>query len=671
MCERQIHEVIDFVHNKVLDALEVVTREEKNKSLQIMFKELNDSVTNTFEFGKGYLAYLTSTGSKKVGVDLVDSSAFNGRSYEMGKLHRLLVRATEPVMKSYVADMKATELRIENAAKANGTYKPLTNDTSASNNNTLVSSTSPSPSPIIQEDYEISTDYDNSSSMSGVVYIIEIKDPMGYQWVIHKKFNRLEALHKDIVEAFEAESVTLDFPPPIKTLFPTPAEYEERADAIASYLLAVVNAKCRLTTAMKKVICEFLECKDLIVTRDTAIQHVENIPNYFTELKLKFNEQLLYKANGEKVSTSTSTSTSRGVETGGSSKVEKEKDKEKKEEKSSMIMDVVRTAGASMLIPRIMSIDREKEKDKNRNKNSFKNTWGIEWVHKILDTYALLQRLSTMLSWTLEINHFFVSMFGNTLAFSKLPLRQILMTMKDIISKFIALASDLFLYACRLNAEQKYQWHKNLHMTENQLNLTRHHGEKALLSISRIDTEHLDYEAQMLRLQDVAARFQPLMQRIGTNLPLIQNELQLPTHTMIHEDKRSDMSLITGSGTDGGRGGGVDNNNNNSSNNNNNSHLNVDPKNPSFSSVQRQSEKDRDRDRFIDELQPDPRVEELPPHPPHPEEKGVNMVQPTSDNPKSKSETGGDSKAMDNAHQSPSSGQPGESNEASGVCILC
>ena len=53
----------------MLDALEVVKREERNKSLQQLFKELNDNTTNAFEFGKSFLAYLLTT-TKKAGADL-------------------------------------------------------------------------------------------------------------------------------------------------------------------------------------------------------------------------------------------------------------------------------------------------------------------------------------------------------------------------------------------------------------------------------------------------------------------------------------------------------------------------------------------------------------------------------------------------------------------------
>jgi hypothetical protein len=43
----------------------VVRQEEKSKSLQQLFKELNNHTANSFEYGKTFLAYLLTT-SKKV-----------------------------------------------------------------------------------------------------------------------------------------------------------------------------------------------------------------------------------------------------------------------------------------------------------------------------------------------------------------------------------------------------------------------------------------------------------------------------------------------------------------------------------------------------------------------------------------------------------------------------
>lgn len=149
--------------------------------------------------------------------------------------------------------------------------------------------------------------------------------------------------------------------------------------------------------------------------------------------------------------------------------------------------------------------------------------------------------------WTLEINHFFVSMFGNTLTFSQLPLRDILTTQKDIMTRFLTVTTKLFDYACQLNSDQKFKWHKNMQMSENQHNLVRHHTDKAIAIINCIETDHLDYDAQLKRLMDVMARFAPLMARVDGSLMTIQSELNLPVHNTIPHLKPT---------FDGGRGGG-------------------------------------------------------------------------------------------------------------------
>jgi hypothetical protein len=158
--------------------------------------------------------------------------------------------------------------------------------------------------------------------------------------------------------------------------------------------------------------------------------------------------------------------------------------------------------------------------------------------------------MATILGWTLEINHFFVSMFGNTLAFSKLPLKELLATQKEIMMKLNETTREIFQYACDLNAQQDYKWHKNLqarlthpfllsslHLSylvgpvlqasENEWKRMKYHLERATSVITRIENEHLDYNAQMKRLEDVATRFAPLMHRLDTNLPSIQQELGL------------------------------------------------------------------------------------------------------------------------------------------------
>lgn len=61
-----------------------------------------------------------------------------------------------------------------------------------------------------------------------------------------------------------------------------------------------------------------------------------------------------------------------------------------------------------------------------------------------------------------------------------------------------------------------------------ELSRVKYHVDKAVAVISKIETEHLDYEAQLRRLQDVGQRFGPLMNRLDNSLPLIQQELNLP-----------------------------------------------------------------------------------------------------------------------------------------------
>ena len=125
---RSIHRVIDFVHEKVKNALELISREEKNKSLQSFFKELNDHTTNAFEFGKQFLAFLLHS-NKKVNGNIFSDVSFDGRTYETGKLHNLLESATSIVLESYVADMNLTHERVNKG----GDYKAV--DHSYNNNN--------------------------------------------------------------------------------------------------------------------------------------------------------------------------------------------------------------------------------------------------------------------------------------------------------------------------------------------------------------------------------------------------------------------------------------------------------------------------------------------------------------------------------------------------------
>jgi hypothetical protein len=106
--DTSIQKVIDFVHDRVKNALELISREEKNRSLQSFFKELNDHTTNAFEFGKQFLAYLMFA-TTKVNGSLTSNRIFDGRTYETGKLHGMLEAATNIVLESYVQVLKPTK----------------------------------------------------------------------------------------------------------------------------------------------------------------------------------------------------------------------------------------------------------------------------------------------------------------------------------------------------------------------------------------------------------------------------------------------------------------------------------------------------------------------------------------------------------------------------------
>lgn len=480
--EHSIQTVINYVHGSVQDALETVTREEKNKSLQTMFKELNDHTNNTFEYGKNFMAYLVA-GSKKMGVDVMSSPAFDGESFERGRLNRMLLQATDSVMKSYVTDMRETEKRIEGG--------PMERLGGAAED--------------FVPDYVVDVpEYDDSLSLSlsGALYTVDITDPKGHRWVVKKTYGDFKTLHKLLEADFASINKPLQLPEPFSSMMPSASDHEERAVGLSRYLAGALGCLAELDPLQRRALGRFVDCRDLVLPAPKNVYvNAEAVPNAFVKIKADFNQLLL----------------GRPVEAGPSAEAR---------------------AG------------KRKESGLNKDMALLKQTWGVEWVAKIFEAYALLQRMCTVLAWTLEINHFFLSMFGNTLAFSKLPLREILLTQKDIISNFVGYCTDLFQYACALNADSQYKWHKNLHAAENQLKMLRHHGDKSVAIIVSIETEHLDLRLQMRRMLDVASRFQPLMSRVGRSLPGIQQELGLPLRAALPEQMDHWMpAAISGMGS--------------------------------------------------------------------------------------------------------------------------
>lgn len=528
---RSIHKVIDFIHDKVKNALELISREEKNKSLQSFFKELNDHSTNAFEFGKQFLAYLLYP-TKKIGGNILANTVFDGRSYETGKLHNLLESATNIVLESYVADMNLTQERTAAGAKAIDNHRY--SSSAVSNSNPSAGAGANSQALVIRTDgafnnngiaLDMSADGKNSagsgllddagggqymiditefeeSTLRTVTYIVEICDPKGLRWIIRKTFPEFEALNVIILteNCSRAELLeTLQFPAKLAgKMFRDKEEYYTMCRSLQLYFTNLLYALNNLTLASQNAVCAFMEVKQLMLSSNNrTLRRAEAVPNVFIAVKKDFSELLLAK-------------------------------------------DDKNGSGAS--------------KQQTQALAEFRRVWGIEMAVKVFDAYALLQRMATVLGWTLEINHFFISMFGNTLAFSKLPLRDIIFLQKDIMSKFLTICNELFDFACKVNADSKYKWHKNLQMVENQLTRVKFHVEKSLNLIGLIDTEHLDYEVQMRRLRDVHARFQPLMNRIDGSLGSIQEELSLPiTH---HAPQFLNHNTGNNSGGGGGDGNG-------------------------------------------------------------------------------------------------------------------
>lgn len=192
-----------------------------------------------------------------------------------------------------------------------------------------------------------------------------------------------QALHKVIGPYFsEAFSVTL--PPKFKSMIlkPSSAELEERVAGLCNYMFTLLTSLGDVQEEVKRALCTFLEVKQLFEPPSLTLVHAESIPNRFLEMKEQFNI--------------------------------------------------------------IVSSQSTKKESNDRALMMLKMTWGNEAVVKIFEAHALLQRMATILGLTLEINHFFVSMFGNTLAFSRLPLRDLLLTQKDIMNNFLSTCVVLF-----------------------------------------------------------------------------------------------------------------------------------------------------------------------------------------------------------------------------------
>lgn len=487
------------------NALEIVRREEMNKSLQTLFKEMNDHTINTFEFGKLSLAYLLFF-SKKVGSNLTTANGFDGKTIESGKFHFLLEKVTHVVFDTYVKDMEQSQNRL--AITNNDGAKYIENQY---NSGYLTSDGHD-----IAEKKNSRSGYDIAvrgfeSSITSTLFVVKIQDPKGHQWITKRSWSEFEQLHNILVK--ESTDLSHDsilvFPEKKMTLnaITNNNEYNEslmiQLDAYCQKLLDIMTD---LNNRSQNSLAKFLDTKYIIVTGGDKLHYAESIPNAFIPIKNIFKMQIMGNQAGS------TNLLSANIDEGPRKWLEKSpRVAESKSNSANSDEEFVR------------DILSDKELDE------FRRVWGVEYCVKIFDAYALLQRIATVLGWTLEINHFFISMFGNTVTFSRLPLRDIVITLKELLTKFLALSNDLYSFACQLNADSKYKWHKNMQMAENELSRVKFHVDKTLAVISTIESEHLDYEAQMKRLKDVYARFQPFMNRVGPSLANISTELGLPS----------------------------------------------------------------------------------------------------------------------------------------------
>jgi len=158
----------------------------------------------------------------------------------------------------------------------------------------------------------------------------------------------------------------------------------------------------------------------------------------------------------------------------------------------------------------------------SRDLRRLQEGWGARNVQAIFEAHALLQGMATLLNWLREVQHHFLSNFGNLVAFSKLPLKDLLSTLKDILNKFLATAKSLMHAASNLNSTRGYRWHRNLRVTENEFMQASHHITEAISRANQIEQDHLDYEAQMRRVTHALAHFAPFISRVDKNLPRIQ-----------------------------------------------------------------------------------------------------------------------------------------------------
>jgi len=184
----------------------------------------------------------------------------------------------------------------------------------------------------------------------------------------------------------------------------------------------------------------------------------------------------------------------------------------------------------------------------------FHNVWGKDIVLEVFGAYAILQRMYSVHQWIQEINLSLVSMIGGMLAFSEIPLNDILIIQNDLMNSFDNIGDKLYDMTVEKNEMNQYAWHKNLFNANELKKKFKSNKKKCISSISVIIDQHLGKNA-LHRLNEVRNEFRNLLQRVQTNLHLIREELSLQKSTLkIYSNGNEAATLLSSSQGDDDNG---------------------------------------------------------------------------------------------------------------------
>jgi hypothetical protein len=452
--EYSLHRTIDFTHERIDDCRAILEREEKNKSMQRLFKELNDHATNTLEFGKNFLAFLLYS-NKKAGADLPSKVRYEGKTIGTGKLLRLLEETAS--MRS-VHRGSGSDDDNQKSLMSGDPSGPADGVACMAVAGTGRYQVSVRPPPSRKRPNSVEDDVGSSGGVfRAKLFEVAVMDPRGNRLqVIGKSFVEFETLVKKIevaerdaaalsgfnwkaekVAAAEEEEEVVVEEEDMKGQEGKQEEEEEQEQEQEQeeqqeeeaevqpdeawqrqqlcQLLSRLPSKARLrvsdkqlverSVALRSLLSVALSCLPVaseatagllacffgavsLALPATAMLPAEEEPNVF----MRMRQQFLHGSSSEGCPPAPSGSS--GAKDGRNAVVHFQQPKELAE---------------------------------------FEGVWGTAATALVFEAHALLQRLATLLAWTYEINTLFLAMFGNTLAFSQLPLRDLVRGRQHIL----------------------------------------------------------------------------------------------------------------------------------------------------------------------------------------------------------------------------------------------